>query len=456
MRPASTQHRPSATNEIGLSSNTRPVQANGTQPETESGHEINRASKAGSSKKKHGSDSDNEEHKGRFWKRTRSSKNSNSSGDRTSDAVFQDEEHKNRQKKESKTKPGKTKQRTSSTDSEKDQKTTLHDEHAERSREATPTLHGHVRGLPLPPDTSSATPRARPVLQRQFTASEGAEDNAYEPVDMRKTKSMERVKATDPPEYDTYDAVQESVGKPRLPSLDYDTLDEIDNDPGASDLYEVVDATQTRDTGDDLYAEVEKTGNEKGKNEEVVANKDVTEEDPYSRIKTLNQREKAEHSEPNGDEEEPYPENSELYEDVEKTQEELDTNHKYSAVDKEEVLRLMNKDGTSSDSSDRRRVQSDAAVLRRSENELRKRPYTVHVVGTTKGDVTHAEGVAASAPFDYTYAKVDLSKKTRQRRNTEGEETHEEEAMDSDIPPPLPPAYVSSRQVQIEMGRAAG
>lgn len=449
--PIGTQHGPSVTNEIGLSSNTQPVQANGTQPEAEeSGHEISRASKAGSSKKKHGSDSDNEEHKGRFWKRTRSSKNSSSSGDRTSDAVFQDEEHKNRRKKELKTKPGKTKRRTSSTDSEKEQKTTLHDEHTERPRESTPVLEHHVRGLPLPPDTSSAALPARPVPQRQFSAPEGAEDNAYEAVDMRKAKSMERVKAADPPKYDTYDAVQESVGKPRIPSLDYDTLDGIDTDPGASDLYEVVDVT-----GDDLYSEVEKTGHEKGKDEEVVANEDETEEDPYSRIGKL-KREKAENSEPNGDEEEPYPENSELYEDVEKTEGDLDTDHKYSDVDKEEVLRLMNMDGTNTDSSDRRRAQSDAVVLRRSENELPKRPNTVHVVRTTKCEVTHAEGEAASARFDYTYAKVDLSKKTRRRQNTEGEETHEEEALDSDIPPPLPPVYVSSSQVQIEMGRTAG
>ena len=442
MRPTGTQHGPSVTNEIGLSSNTQPVQANGTQPEAESGHEINRASKAGSSKKKHGSDSDNEEHKGRFWKRTRPSKNSNAFGDRTSDAVFQDEEHKNRRKKEAKTKPGK--RRTSSTDSEKDQKT-LHDEHTERRRESTPTLERHVRELPLPPGTSSTALPARSVPQRQFSAPEGPEDNAYEPVDMRKTKSMERVKATDPPKHDNYDAVQESVGKPRLPSLDYVTHDGKDADPGASDLYEVVDVT-----GDDLYSEVEETGHEKGKDEEVNA-----EEDPYSRIGKL-KREKAEHSELSGDGEEPYPENSELYEDVEKTQEDLDTNHKYSDVDKEEVLRLMNKDGTNMDSSDRRRAQSDAIVLRRSENELPKRPNTVHVVRTTKGEVTHAEGEVVSPLFDYTYAKVDLSKKTRRRQNTEGEETHEEEAVDSDIPPPLPPVYVSSTQVQIEMGRTAG
>ena len=453
VRPTGTQHGPSVTKEIGSSSNAqyKPVQANGTQPEAESGHEISRASKSGSSKKKHGSDSDTEEQKGRFWKRTRSSKTSNSFGDRTSDAVFQDEEHKNRQsKKEVKTKSGKTNRRTSSTDSEKDQKTALHDEHPERPREQAPTLERHARGLPLPPDTSSAALLARPVPQRQFSTPETAEDNAYEAVDVRKTKSMERIKATDLLKCDTYDAVQETVGKPRLPSLDYDTLDEMDTDLGATDLYEVVDVTQTKDTGDDLYDEVNKTGDEKGKNEEVVANKDVTEEDPYSRIKKLKQRDKEEHPGLNGDEEESYPENSELYEDVEK-QENLDTNHKYSAVDKEEVLRLMNMD-----SSDRKRAQSDAVTLRRPENELPKRPNTVHVVRTTKGEVTHAEGEAASAPFDYTYAKVDLSRKTRRRQNTEGEETHEEEAFDSDIPPPLPPAYVSSRQVQIEMGRTAG
>ena len=450
--PTGTQHGPSVTKEIGSSSNTQPVQANGSQPKAESGHEISQASKAGSSKKKHGSDSDTEEQKGRFWKRTRSSKNSNSFGDRTSDAVFQDEEHKNkRSKKELKTKSGKTNRRTSSTDSEKDQTTALHGEHPERSREQTPTLERHARGLPLPPDTSSAALAARPVPQRQFSAPEAAEDNAYETVDVRKTKSMGRIKATDPPKYDTYDTVQETVGKPRLPSLDYDTLDGMDTDPGASDFYEVVDVTQTRDTGDDLYDEVGKTGAENGKNEEVVANKDVTEEDPYSRIKKLKQRDKAEHPKRNGDDEEPYPENSELYEDVEKTQENPDTNHKYSAVDIEEVLLLMN-----TDSSDRKRAQSDAVVLRRPENELPKRPNTVHVVRTTQGEVTHAEGEVASAPFDYTYAKVDLSKKTRRPQNTEGEETHEEEALDSDIPPPLPPTYVSSRQVQIEMGRTAG
>ena len=459
--PTGTEYGPPVTTETGLPSKNQPVQANGTQPEAESGHEISQALKAGSSKKKHGSDSDNEEHKGRFWKRTRSAKSSTSSGtarsaDRTSDAVFQDEEHKNwhskKDSKELKTKSGKTKRRTSSTDSEKDQKTTLRDEHTERPRETTPTLERPIRNLPLPPGTSSSALPAGPVPQRQFSAPEG-EDNTYEQVEVRKTKSMERVKAILPPEFATFDAVQESDGKPRLPSLDHDSPDGIDTGARTSDLYETVDDALTSETGDDLYSEVDKSGNEEAKNEDVVTNKDVIEEDVYSRIK---ERDGADNSEPNGDEEKSYPENSELYEDVENTQENSDTNHKYSAVDKEEVMRLMIQDGTNTESSERQRSQSDAVVLRRSENELPKRPNTVHVVRTKKGEVTQAEGEAASVPFDYTYAKVDLSKKTRRRRNTEGEETNVEDTWDTDIPPPLPPAYVSSKQIQIEMGRTAG
>ena len=395
-----TEHRLPVTVETGLPSNSKPVQANGTQPEAESGHEKGQALKAGSSKKKHGSDSDNEEQKGRFWKRTRSAKNSNTIGtarsvDRASDAVvFQDEETKNRrskkESKEMKTKSGKTKRRTSSTDSEKDQKTTLHDEHPERHQESNPSLERPFRDLPLPPGASSAALPVRPVPQRQFSAPEG-DDNTYEQVEVRKTKSMERFKAAHPPEY-AFDAAQEGDQKPRLPSLDHDSPDGIGAGARTSDLYETVDDAVTIENGEDLYSEVENKGNEKAKNGDEDAD---MEEDVYSRIKELKQRE-------------------------------------------------------------RQRSQSDAIVLRRTENELPKRPNTVHVVQTTKGEVTQAEGGAASAPFDYTYAKVDLTKKTRRRRNTEGEEIHEEEAWDSETPPPLPPAYVSSTQIQIEMGRTAG
>lgn len=455
-----TEHRLPVTVETGLPSNSQPVQANGTQPEAESGHEKSQALKAGSSKKKHGSDSDNEEQKGRFWKRTRSAKNSNTIGtarsvDRASDAVFQDEETKNRrskkESKEMKTKSGKTKRRTSSTDSEKDQKTTLHDEHPERHQESNPSLERPFRDLPLPPGASSAALPVRPVPQRQFSAPEG-DDNTYEQVEVRKTKSMERFKAAHPQEY-AFDAAQEGDQKPRLPSLDHDSPDGIGAGARTSDLYETVDDAVTIENGEDLYSEVENKGNEKAKNGDEDAD---MEEDVYSRIKELKQQERAETSEPRGDEEESNPENSELYEDVDKTQQYSDKNHKYSAVDKKEVLRLMTQDGTNTESSERQRSQSDAIVLRRTENELPKRPNTVHVVRTTKGEVTQAEGGAASAPFDYTYAKVDLTKKTRRRRNTEGEEIHEEEAWDSETPPPLPPAYVSSTQIQIEMGRTAG
>lgn len=465
--PTGTEHGPPVTTETSVSTSTQPVQANGAQPEAESGNGISRALKAGSSKKKRGSDSDHEEHKGKFWKRTRSTKNSNTPGT-ASDAVFQDEEHKTRrsrkESKELKTKFGKTKRRTSSTDSEKDEKSALHDDHTERPRVTTPTLEGHPRGLPLPPSTSSPARPARSVPQRQLSAPEGVEEDNYETVEVRKTKSMERVKASYPPEGDNYDVVQDKVGKPRLPSLDNDLTEEIGTGARTSDIYETVDDAGTNDAGNYLYAEVEKTGKEKGKSEEVVANDDVDEEDPYSKIKYGKQQEAEENSE---DEEDPYSkikypkseeemESSELYEDVEKNQENPDKNHKYAAVDKVEVLRLMNQDGTITESNDRKRSQSDAVVLRRTENELPKRPNTVHVVRTTKGEVTQAEGEVTSAPFDYTYAKVDLSKKTKRRRSTEGEETTEEETWESDIPPPLPPAYVSSRQIQIEMGRTAG
>lgn len=488
--PISTQP-PAPETEHGAQVNTQPI---GSQPEPEAGERTSRASKAGSSKKKRGSEHEHEEHKGKFWKRTRSSKGSSASGtakpvdrtsvsaqpgDRTSDAVFKEEEHKNRrsrkESKELKTKSGKTKGRTGSTDSEKDEKNALHDDHMERAREATPTLERQSRGLPPPPGTSGPALPTRPVPQRQLSAPDGIEeDSNYETVDYRKTKSLERFKAAPKPAVDAYNVVEIKVGKPRDSSLDdYDSVDE--RGTGAqrtSDIYEVV--TDTNDTENYPYSEVEKTGNEKGKkvdvkDEKMVEDEDVGElEDPYSRIRYQKQLEAAENSaEPDEDVEDPYSkikyprqeeetENTELYEDIDKGQENGDKNHKYAAVNKGEVLRLMIESDTNTESSDRNRSQSDAAVLQRSGNELPRRPNTIHVVRSTKGEVTQTEGEVVSAPFDYTYAEVDLSKKTRRPRNTEGGEITEEENYDSDNPPPVPPAYVSSRQIQIEMGRIAG
>ncbi|XP_078381948.1 uncharacterized protein LOC144664651 isoform X2 [Oculina patagonica] len=500
--PSATPHEPQISShphapetEPGAHANSQPTQPSGSQPEAEAGERTSRASKAGSSKKKRGSEHEHEEHKGKFWKRTRSAKGSSTSGtakpvsakpvsaplsDRTSDAAFKEEEHKNRrsrkESKELKTKSGKTKGRTGSTDSEKDEKNVVHDDHIERAREATPTLERQTRGLPPPPGTSGPALPTRPVPQRQLSAPEGAEeDSNYETVDYgRKTKSLERFKAAPKPADDAYDVVEIKIGKPRDSSLDdYDSV--VERSTGAqrtSDIYEVV--PDTDDTVDYLYSEVEKTGSETGKkidikNEKMVEDEKVDElEDPYSRIKYQKQLEAAGNSsELDKDVEDPYSkikyprqeeetENTELYEDIDKGQENGDKNHKYSAVDKGEVLRLMIESGTNMDSSDRNRSQSDAAALQQSGNELPRRPNTIHVVQSTKGEVTQTKGEVASVPFDYTYAEVDLSKKTRRPRNTESGEGTEEENYDSDNPPPLPPAYVSSRQIQIEMGRIAG
>lgn len=132
--------------------------------------------------------------------------------------------------------------------------------------------------------------------------------------------------------------------------FDYDIFDGIDIDFGVSDFYEVVDVI-----GDDLYFEVEKIGYEKGKDEEVVVNEDEIEEDFYLRIGKL-KWEKVENLEFNGDEEEFYLENFELYEDVEKIEGDFDIDYKYLDVDKEEVLCLMNIDGINMDLSDCRCV----------------------------------------------------------------------------------------------------
>lgn len=493
--PSATQHVPLSgkpyephvpeTEQRGQSNN----QPSGSQPEPEAEDRTNRASKPGSAKKKRGSEHEHEEHKGKFWKRTRSSKASSAPGtgkpadstsgsglaqsaDRTSDAVFKEEEHKKqrskKESKEQKSKSGKTKGRTDSTDSEKekDENNALHDDHIERPREATPTLERHSRGLPAPPGNSGPALPARPVPQRQVSAPDGMEDDNYDVVITRKTKSMERFKAAPAFVDNEYEVVEGKVGKPRLPSVELDSVDERDD--GAqrtSDIYEVVDDTNI--TVDDLYSEVLQTGEEESENEEPVEGEDVDEEDPYSRIKYQTQLDAERDSEPYDNVEDPHSkmkmpkqeeetENSELYEDVEKRQESGDKNHKYAKVNKEEVVRLMIENEVKTESVDRNRSQSDAIVLQRSGNELPKRPNTIHVVQSTKGEVTQTEGEASSLPFDYTYAEVDKSKKTRRPRNIEGGDGTEEENRDSDNPPPLPPAYISSRQIQIEMGRTAG
>lgn len=466
---SSTHHEPQISTKAVVSdtepraqSDIQPVQPNDSQPEPEAGERTSRASKAGSTKKKRGSEHDHEERKGKFWKRTRSSKGSNSTsgtarpadrtsgsaqhGDRTSDVVFKDDEHKKRrsgkESREQKDKSGKTKGRTGSTDSEKDEKIAFHDDHFERPREATPTLDRHSRGLPALPSSSGPALPARPVPQRQLSAPDGTEeDNNYDTVEpVRKTKSMERFKAAPKPADDAYDSVQDKVGKPRLPSLDNETVDERGTSAQTGIYDEVITDTTNPVEVDSFYTEVPEPGNIEGKkidvkSDNMVEDEDVDEEDPYSKIKYPNIEEETE--------------NSELYEDIEQGNESRDKKHKYAKVNKGEVFRLMIENDANTESNDRNRSQSDAAVLQRSGNEIPKRPNTIHVIRSTKGEAT-------SAPFDYTYAEVDLSKKTRRPRNTEGGESTEVENWDSDNPPPLPSAYVSSRQIQIEMEKLAG
>ena len=443
-----------------------------TPPEYDAGERKSRGSKSGSSKKKHVSEHEHDEHKGKFWKRTRSAKGSGSStfgtartADRTSDVVFKEEEHKQRrskkESKELKTKPGKTKSRTGSSDSEKDEKHAVHDNPAERPREATPTLERHSRGLPLPPEPSGHPLPVPPTPQRQMSAPDGTDDdNNYDTVEVRKTRSMERVVSAPPPSDDAYDTVQVKVGKPRAPSLDRDTA-------GDSGTYEVVSCGTSEI--DYLYAEVQQS-KEKDKtdekNEETVTDENEDPEDPYSRIKFLKQQQAADNFEAYEAVEDPYSriknraqekvaEPPDLYEAVEKEQENRDDkNHKYATVNKGEVFQLLI-DGENTADSHRNRSQSDTSGMQRPGDELGKRANFVHVMRSTTGEVTSSVEVT-SVPIDYTYAKVDLSKKLRRHRNTEGDEGTEEEIFGSENPPPLPPAYASSRQMLIEMGRTSG
>ena len=384
-------------------------------------------------KKKSGSklEYEHEEHKGKFWKRSRSSQKTTQAPDdhRTSEGVFRDEEHKHdrrsrKESKEQKAKSSKSKDRKGSTESE--EKKTLNEHHHERPREATPTLERHSRGLPAPPPppgfSGSALPD-RPIPQRQTSAPDGTrlvEDDNYEMVEMRKVKSVEKIELTAD---DNYDTVQVEERKPRLPVSVYDSINaDESSSQRVSDIYEIVEGTEQPD-GDDLYAEVEGdegNTNENKRNlcgEETEGDEDP--EDPYSRIKKMKENEALE--------------DSDLYEEVEERQENGETN---GALDGKDVASIRN------------RSKSDTTGLKRLENEFVKRSNTIDVVRTKEGHVT------PTPPMDYLYAEVDLSKKTKRNPST-GDDTGEEVWSDNN-PPPLPPVYVSSKQIQIEMREKEG
>ena len=418
----------------------------GVEHVTEGDHKGEKT-KSGSKHDQRGSkhEHEHEEHRGKFWKRRRSSKKSTSGSEdhRTSGGAFKDDEHKQqdrrsrKESKEQKGKSGKAKDRKGSTDSEekKDERKVVDEDRSERPREATPTLERHSRGLPAPPPPPGSPGLAlpnRPIPERQISAPGGTamEDDNYEMVEpVRKTKSVENVEITAD---DNYDAVRVEVGKPRPPSFVYDSInvDGLD-DRRASDIYEVVE--DTSEPVDDLYDEVE-GAEKKNKEKKRLPRKEESDEDgdpedPYSKIKKLKREKEA-------------LENSELYEEVDKRQESGTKTHDYSVANNELSESIRN------------RSQSDTASLKRPGNEFIKRANTIDVVRPREGEVTQTEGEVTR--LDYLYAKVDLSKKTKRHHSSEGVRDALEGVWSDDNPPPLPPVYVSSKQVQIEMGRNQG
>lgn len=379
-----------------------------------------------SSKREH----DQEEHKGRFWKRTRSSKKSAASTDtkRTSDTVLRAEEeqkhHDRRSKKgskEHKGKAGKPNERKSSSESEERKPS---DEHPrERPREKTPTLDRHSRGLPTPPlppappGSHGHTLPDRPLPERQSSAPDGTgleEYNNYEIVERRKTRSVENIDlATD----EKYDAVRIEVEKPRTVRSAVESINvERPDSWRGSDIYEIVEETSQ---AEDLYDEVE---NNKKENSEKDEDEDP--EDPYSRIKKLKEMEVLE--------------NLELYEEV-------DTKPEIEVTSPDQVVVNIDKE------SIRNRCKSDTAGLQKPNNEFIRRCHTIDVVRERQGVDASSEGKVSNALVDYLYAKVDLSKKKKRLA-----ESHTGEEWSDDNPPPLPPVYISSKQIQIEMGTVEG
>ena len=373
---------------------------------------------------------DHEEHKGRFWKRTRSSKKSAASTDtkRTSDTVLRAEEeqkhHDRRSKKGSKERKGKTGKPNDRKGSSESEERKHSDEHRrERPREKTPTLDRHSRGLPTlppppaPPGSHGHTLPDRPLPERQSSAPDGTgleEYDNYEIVERRKTRSVGNIDlATD----EKYDAVRIEVEKPRNNRSAVESINvERPDSWRGSDIYEIVEQTNQ---AEDLYDEVE---NNKKENSEKDEDEDP--EDPYSRIKKFKEMKALE--------------NLELYEEVDAKPEIEVTNPDQLAVNIDEK-------------SIRNRCKSDTAGLQKPSNEFIRRCHTIDVVRERRGVDASSEGKVSNASLDYLYAKVDLSKKKKRLA-----ESHTGEEWSDDNPPPLPPVYVSSRQIQIEMGTVEG
>ena len=363
-------------------------------------------------------ETEHEEHRaGKFWKRSRNSKNRGSPSFSHSDTVFREEEHKDRRSR----KPDKVKVNES--------------ENTERklSQDSKEQVECHSRELPPPPGEHSAPALpVRPIPSRQFSVPDGSAEENYEEVEVRRTKSVDSpyILADD-----LYDAVRNEGVNVRPSSASYEVIGSARN-RDASDIYDVVDEPMV----DDLYWTVADTEKEDRELEmrtndigslgndsyEGVQQEDEEAENPYSKVNTSS---------------------AELYEEVDKAK----GNDKLRAVEtKTDVHGVLVVEVNSA----RARTQSEGAKLQRNAvDEEAKRPHTIHVMQSPTEE--------SHTPFDYLYAKVDLSKKLKNRSAAEGGSSQaqtigEEWEATSELPPPLPPPYVSTKQMKIEMGWTEG
>ena len=359
-----------------------------------------------------------EEHKGKFWKRSRGSKY----GHKTSDGVVKDDEKKHnrrsrKESKEQKAKSGKTKDSKGSV--ENGEKKVQNEHHGETPKEAISSLERHARGLPAPPPPPPHPPfhsppvHPMPLRQCSDPGENWVADGNYETVDVRKAKSQEILEFS---REDNYDTVQVEGKKIRSPTSFYQSVKGQEERWSItdSDIYEIVKDTKTS-VKDGLSTKV--TGNEEENSLkklqlciEVEEDENQGVEDPYSKIKKLISTE------------------TETNEEVQNLQQQGDAKG------------LI-------DSDFRNRSKSDTSFLKKSGND-----FFVFRSNTFNGVRTRGDNVSPS--IEALYAKVDLSKKTTRSSGDENE-TAEEPWSDAN-PPPLPPVYISSQQIKIEMHQVKG
>ncbi|KAK2548458.1 hypothetical protein P5673_031353 [Acropora cervicornis] len=366
-------------------------------------------------KKRHDSkaERDHDEHKGKFWKRSRGSKREH----RTSDGVVKEDEksHHNRrsrkESKEQKAKTGKTKDKDSKGSVDNGQKKVQHEDHGEKPKEATSSLERHARGLPAPPPPPPHPPfhsspgRSIPVRQCSDPGETWVADENYDTVEVRKTKSQEILEFTCEDDYDIVGVEDKESWSP-IPLYESVKGEEKRWSISESDIYEIVQDTK-KPAKDDLCTKV--TDNEENNVKQLPMCTEVEEdenqgkEDPYSRIKKLISMETETSEEQQGDAE-----------------------------------GLINNDF-------RNRSKSDTSFLKKSGNDFFVvRSNTFNVARTRAGNI--------SPSIEALYAKVDLNKKTTRASGDENE-TAEEPWSDAN-PPPLPPVYISSQQIKVEMHQA--